>query len=97
MNENRTERIALKIASPHWKRDGYEIDFKGADLSEPPHVHIEKDDHKAKFWLKDFEFAYKGGFGEGDERKIKKIIRSLYDELMAAWKAFVSRRKSFDR
>ena len=40
----------------------YRIYFYSQDRREPPHVHIDRDAHTAKFWLAPVELAYNIGF-----------------------------------
>ncbi len=40
---------------------GYRIGFYQADLGEPPHVHVRRQEGNAKFWMKPVEFLDDSG------------------------------------
>ena len=40
----------------------YRVYFYSHDLIEPPHVHVDRDDLTAKFWLNPVSLAYNLGF-----------------------------------
>lgn len=40
----------------------YRIYFVSHDLNEPPHVHVDRDDQSAKFWLAPVALARNLGF-----------------------------------
>jgi hypothetical protein len=41
----------------------YRFFFYGDDREEPPHVHVEREDHLAKFWLEPVRLQRSVGFG----------------------------------
>ncbi|HEV2177470.1 MAG TPA: DUF4160 domain-containing protein [Terriglobia bacterium] len=43
----------------------YRLFFYAGDRDEPPHVHVERDDKVAKFWLAPVRLKTSGGFGSG--------------------------------
>jgi hypothetical protein len=40
----------------------YRFFFYAGDRDEPPHIHVERDDNTAKFWLNPVRFENSGGF-----------------------------------
>jgi len=59
--------------------------------NEPPHVHVERDDKVAKFWLRPVELADGGGFGGSELRKIRAIVIRFEDECWDRWHAYFER------
>ncbi len=57
-------------------REGpYRVFFWAQDrLTEPPHVHVERDDHNAKLWLEPVRIERAGGIGAGELRRIFRLI-----------------------
>ncbi len=56
---------------------------------EPIHVHVEKDDHEAKFWvLPDTKVAYNDGY---DARTLRDLLEAVEDNkamIVRAWNDF---------
>lgn len=51
----------------------YRIFFYSADRAEPKHVHVEREDKVAKFWLDPVRLARSGGFSRKELRKIETL------------------------
>ena len=67
----------------------YRFFFYGADGKEPRHVHVERDQHEAKFWLgPPVHLSYNQGFGPGEIRDIQRLIRLNLDRLRRSWDEF---------
>ncbi|MBK8430493.1 MAG: DUF4160 domain-containing protein [Chloroflexi bacterium] len=64
---------------------GYRFWFYEADLSEPPHVHVGKDDKEAKFWLDPIDLARAGHFHPHELSKIQRILKDYQLDLLEAW------------
>jgi len=65
---------------------GYKFWFYEADLDEPPHVHVGKEDREAKFWLEPAKLARAGRFKPVQLREVERIIDDNHDFLLSAWK-----------
>jgi hypothetical protein len=63
----------------------YRFFFYAGDKDEPPHIHIERDDKLAKFWLDPVRLQSSKGFGRTELAKIRKIIEQNRTKLMEAW------------
>jgi 3-methyladenine DNA glycosylase AlkD len=63
----------------------YRFFFYAGDRDEPPHVHVERDDFQAKFWLAPVRFQTNKGFRKKDLRKIADLIEQNQEELMGRW------------
>ena len=68
----------------------YRIFFYSADATEPPHVHVERADALAKFWIDPPSLARNEGFKEPELRRIRRIILRQRDELLESWNEYFS-------
>lgn len=70
-------------------REGpYRFFFYAGDGEEPPHVHVERDDRVAKFWLDPVRLERSGGFGRSEIAEIHRRIVEKRERLMEAWHAY---------
>ncbi len=60
----------------------------GVKLSKPPHVHIEREDKIAKFWLDPIRLQQSGGFSRIEIGQVQKIITDHHSRLMEAWNEY---------
>ena len=64
----------------------YRFYFYSHDLiNEPPHVHVDREDLSAKFWLKSVALASNLGFSASELRKLEKIVSGHQTELLERW------------
>ena len=63
----------------------YRLFFYAGDRDEPQHIHIERDDKIAKFWLNPVRLQRSGGFGRAEVRRIHGLIDEHKDTLLEAW------------
>jgi len=70
------------------RRGPYRIYFVSHDISEPAHVHIDRDDMSAKFWLAPVTLASNLGYGPRELRIIEVLISEHRDNLLEAWNDF---------
>ena len=52
----------------------YRIYFFSHDRGEPPHVHVDRDDNTAKFWLDPVSLAYNIGFRPKELRDARRMV-----------------------
>ena len=52
----------------------YRLFFYSNERGEPPHVHVERDENLAKYWLKPARLASNDGFGARELRDIQRIV-----------------------
>jgi len=77
---------------PTIKRAGpYRFFFYAGDRDEPPHVHVERDDRVAKFWLDPVRLERSGGFSSSEINRLEKLVGQLNEELINHWNEFFSR------
>ena len=66
----------------------YRFFFYAGDWNEPPHIHIERDDDIAKFWLKPVRLQSSGGFSRAEIAKLTSLVTEHQGELLEAWNAY---------
>jgi hypothetical protein len=67
---------------------GFRFFFYANEGDEPPHVHVEKGDGRAKLWLEPVELAWKDGLTPRDVRAIRIIVHARREEIIACWRKF---------
>jgi hypothetical protein len=63
----------------------FRIFIYAGDRNEPPHVHVERDDKVAKFWLDPIRLKRSGGFSRKDIARIEKLLRVYHNRLIEGW------------
>ena len=63
----------------------YRFFFYAGDREEPAHVHVEREDKVAKFWLEPIRLQSSGGFSRKDIGRIQKTLREHQSALLEAW------------
>lgn len=66
----------------------YRFFFYAGDRDEPQHVHVERDDRIAKFWLDPLRLQRSGGFPRAELRRIERIIKENHSEIVEAWNEY---------
>ena len=70
-------------------REGpYRFFFYSSDHTEPQHIHVERDDRVAKFWLDPVRLQRSGGMTRTEIRQIARIIEKNQTVLMEAWDGY---------
>jgi hypothetical protein len=62
--------------------------FYAGDGGEPPHVHVERDDCEAKFWLDPVRLERSRGFDRKDINRIRKLVEEHREPLLESWNEF---------
>ncbi len=71
---------------PTIKRIGsYRFFFYAGDRSEPPHVHVEREEQVAKFWLNPVRLQSSGRFRPHEIRSIQRLVKKYGQEFLEAW------------
>ena len=60
----------------------YRFFFYAGDRDEPEHIHVERDDNIAKFWLDPVRLQSSGGFNRLEISRIHKIINENHSGLL---------------
>ena len=66
----------------------YRFLFYAGDRDEPPHVHVERDDNVAKFWLDPVRLQRSGGFGRVEIRRIQRLVEQNRERFLRSWNEY---------
>ncbi len=66
----------------------YRFFFYAGDGEEPLHVHVERDNCEAKFWLDPVRLARSHGFSASEINKIDRLIGENERDLLDSWNEF---------
>ena len=71
-----------------FRSGAYRFYFYSHEPNEPPHIHIDRDDLSAKFWLDPVQLASNFGFRAHELRKIQSLVTENSLRLLEAWHGF---------
>jgi hypothetical protein len=71
-----------------FKKGPYRFFFYSGDNNEPAHIHVERDNKIAKFWIKPVTLAYNAGFKQHEIVKLRNIIQDNQNLILEAWNEF---------
>ena len=66
----------------------YRFFFYASDRDEPSHIHIERDDNVAKFWLDPVRLQSSGGFSRAEINQIERLVTESQDRLLETWNEY---------
>ncbi len=66
----------------------YRLYFYSHEPNEPPHVHVDRDNLSAKFWLNPVSLAYNRGFSARELRQVERIVRENRQQLLEDWNEY---------
>lgn len=69
----------------------YRFFFYAGDEEEPPHVHVERDESEAKYWLDPVRLQNSFGFAANELRRIEKLLTQNQQLLLEKWNEFFNR------
>jgi len=69
----------------------YRFFFYAADQVEPRHVHVERDDAVAKFWLEPVVLERAGGYSREELNTIAELVQEHQAQLLESWYEFFGR------
>ena len=71
---------------PTLLREGpFRFFFYLGDRGEPPHVHVQRDDTIAKFWLNPVTLERSGGLSRSELRRVERIIEEHQTSFLGEW------------
>jgi hypothetical protein len=73
------------------KTGPYRFYFYSHEGTEPPHMHVDRDDSSAKFWLEPVTLCRNLGFGVVELRKIERLIVINRQRFLEAWHDYFGR------
>ena len=59
--------------------------FYLGDRVEPPHVHVQRDNNIAKFWLNPVTLERSGGLTRSELRRVERIIEEHQNSFLGEW------------
>lgn len=59
--------------------------FCSEDRDEPVHIHVERENRKAKFWLDPVRLTFSKGFNQAEVNQIEKLILRNRDLFLGKW------------
>jgi hypothetical protein len=66
----------------------YRFFFYSSDGGEPRHIHVERDDCEAKFWLDPVRLEWSHGFASHELNVVAEMVEDHEAELMEKWDEF---------
>jgi hypothetical protein len=66
----------------------YRIGFYAADGTEPPHVHVESGNGRAKFWLMPVRLEWSTGYKDRELNRIERLIVDHQQSLIDDWNSY---------
>jgi hypothetical protein len=66
----------------------YRFYFYSHEPNEPPHVHVDRDQASAKFWLQSGDLASNIGFSAKELRKLQRLVLENQHDLLEAWHGY---------
>jgi hypothetical protein len=66
----------------------YRFYFYSHEPNESPHIHIDRDDLSAKFWLNPVQLAGNFGFRAHELREIQSTVTDSRQRFLEAWNEF---------
>lgn len=63
----------------------YRFFFYAGDRDEPAHVHVEREEKVAKFWLDPVRLQDSGGFSRAELNRLRRIAQIHQHRLLEAW------------
>lgn len=71
---------------PTIRREGpFRFFFYMGDRGEPPHVHVQRENQIAKFWLDPVVLERSGGLRPSEIRRIERIIEENQSSFLREW------------
>lgn len=72
------------------RTSGFRVFFYSLERSEPPHVHVERGDSIAKFWLDPVSVAESHGFRTHELNRLRTLVIEYRESFLEAWNAHFS-------
>lgn len=81
--------IRYNPAVPTVLRTGpYRFYFYSHEPNEPAHVHVDRDDFSAKFWLRPVALARNFGFPAVELRKVQLLVEQHQHRFLEEWNGY---------
>ena len=70
------------------RAQGFRVYFYSHEPNEPPHVHIDRGESTAKFWIENVSLARNVGFSAKELGDIQRMVREHRKSFLEAWHGF---------
>jgi len=70
---------------------GFRFFFFSNEGNEPPHIHVEKDNAYAKYWLDSVDYADSYAFRAKELTQIRKLVEENQQLFLEKWNEFFSK------
>lgn len=71
--------------------EGFRFFFYSNERGEPPHVHVERGEGDAKFWLEPLRLAYSHRMTPGEQRRLRELVFQHQSFFKERWLEHFSR------
>jgi len=71
-----------------WRSGPYRFFAYAGDRHEPPHVHVERDKDKAKFWLNPVRLQNSEGFSRTEVNRLQRLVEENREYLIRRWNEY---------
>lgn len=68
----------------------YRFYFYSHEPNEPPHIHIDREDFSAKFWLKEISLAKNLGFRQKEINTLHELVCNNQKQFLDKWHEYFS-------
>jgi Domain of unknown function (DUF4160) len=68
--------------------EGFRFFFYSKEGNEPAHVHVERGEDRAKFWLSPVSLVWADGFNASEINKLLRIVRENAVFFLERWNEF---------
>jgi hypothetical protein len=68
-----------------YREAGFAFRFRANDRGEPPHIHVEGNGGRAKFWLANSRLARNRGYNPRQLAQIELIVEARTDGFLRKW------------
>lgn len=68
-----------------FKERGYRFFFYSLEGNEPPHIHVERGDDAAKYWLSPVQLAESHGFRSHELNRVRAMVIEHRTTFLEAW------------
>lgn len=69
----------------------YRFFFYSSDHDEPLHIHVQRENRLAKFWVEPVRLSRSGGFSRAELMDIQRIVADNAGKITEAWHEYFGR------
>jgi len=69
----------------------FRFHFYSDERNEPPHIHVEREERAAKYWLDPVRLARSQGFRRVEISRLQRLVNEHREELIDSWNEYFDR------